>query len=119
MLTPDGTDAKNRRNPDGTLQVRHVEREQGRLRHAMEGPHYRILLRCLTWPRRKREDHIIPYPNTLLETDSDSVETRVRRRRVLFVRFVARVDQECLPRKVVFGEVVGGKGFSGPKRRNG
>ena len=52
------------------------------------------------------------YANALLRTYSKSVETTVRRRRILFADFVARMGEERLPR-VMFGETLGGKGYSG------
>ena len=39
--------------------------------------HHQMLLRCLGWPKRKREDHILSCANALLRTDSESVETTV------------------------------------------
>jgi len=75
--------------------------------------HHQMLLRCLGWRKRKREDHILSYANALLRTDSESVETTVRRRRILFAGFVARMGEERLPRRVMFGEMLGGKGYSG------
>ena len=51
--------------------------------------------------------------NALLRTDSESVETTVRRRRILFAGFVARIGEERLPRRGLFGEMFGGKGYSG------
>ena len=83
--------------------------DYGRLRKV----HHQMLLRCLGWRKRKREGHIWSYANALLRTDSESVETTVRRRRVLFTGFVARMREERLPRKVMFGEILGGKGYSG------
>ena len=67
----------------------------------------------LGWRKRKREDHILSYANALLRTDFESVETTVRRRRILFAGFVARMGEERLPRRVMFGEMLGGKGYSG------
>ena len=32
--------------------------------------HHQMLLRCLGWRKRKREDHILSYANALLTTDS-------------------------------------------------
>ena len=37
----------------------------------------------------------------------------MRKRRILFAGFVARTGEERLPQRVVFGEFVGGKGYSG------
>ena len=71
-----------------------------------------MLLRRLGWQKSKREDHIQSHANALLKTDSESVETTVRRRRILFAGFVARMGEERLPR-VMFVEMLGGKGYSG------
>ena len=75
--------------------------------------HHKMLLRCLGWRKRKREDHILSYASALLRTDSESIETTVRRRRILFAGFVTRMGEERLPKRVMFGEMVGGKGYSG------
>ena len=84
--------------------------DYGRLRKA----HHQMLLRCLGSRKRKRENHILSYANALLRTDSESVETTVRRRRILFAGFVARGGEERLPRReFMFGEMLGGKGYSG------
>ena len=74
--------------------------------------HHKMLLRCLGWRKRKCEDHTLSYANALVKADSESIETTVRRRRMLFAGFVARMGEERLPRRVMFGEMVGGKGYS-------
>ena len=74
--------------------------------------HHQMLLWCLGWRQRKREDHILSYANALLRTDSERVETTVRRRRMLFAGFVARMGEEHLPRRVMFGEMLGGNDYS-------
>ena len=71
--------------------------------------HYQMLLRYLGWRKRNREDHILSYANALLRTDSESVETTVRKRRVLFAGFVARMGEERLLRRVMFREMLGVK----------
>ena len=43
----------------------------------------------------------------------------MRKRRILFAGFVARMGEESLPQRVMFGELFGGKGYSGGKRRTG
>ena len=73
--------------------------------------HHKMLLRCLGWRKRKCEDHTLSYANALVKADSESIETTVRRRRMLFAGFVARMGEERLPRRVMFGEMVGGKGY--------
>lgn len=80
--------------------------------------HHWMLLQCLGCPKRKREDHFLSYANVLLRTDSEGVEATGRRRRILFVGFVARIGEERVRRKVVFGEPVGGKGVSGGQERD-
>ena len=66
-----------------------------------------------------REDYILSYANGFLRTDSESVETTVRRRRILFAGFVARTGEERLSRRVMFGEMLGGKGYSGDRSGTG
>ena len=49
----------------------------------------------------------------VLRTESESVETTVRRRGILFAGFMARMGEERLPRRVMFEKMLGGKGYSG------
>ena len=37
----------------------------------------------------------------------------MRKRRILFARFLARMEEGRLPQRVMFGELVGGNGYSG------
>ena len=79
-----------------------------------------MLLRCLGWRKRKREDHIRSYANAFLREDSESVETTVRRRRILFAGFAGSMGEEHLPRRVMFGEMLGGiKATSGERNGTG
>ena len=82
--------------------------DYGTLRKA----HHQMLLGCLGWRKRKREDHVLSYADALLRTDSESIDTTVRRRRIFFANFVARMGEERVPRRVMFGEMLGGKGYS-------
>ena len=41
--------------------------------------------------------------DVLAKTGSENVETTVRKRRILFVRFMARMDNERLPKGVILG----------------
>ena len=79
----------------------------------LQKAHHQMLLRCLGWRKRKHKDPILSYANALLRTDSEGVETTVRRRRTLFAGFVARMGEERLSRRVMFGEMFEGKGYSG------
>ena len=50
-----------------------------------------MLLRCLGRRKRKRDDHALSYANALAKTASESIEAIVRKRRILFAGFVARM----------------------------
>ena len=75
--------------------------------------HHWMLLGCPGWRKLKREDCILYAPR---RTDSESVETTLRRRRILFAGFVARMGEERLPRRVMVGEMLGSKGYSGGQK---
>ena len=68
--------------------------------------HHSMLPRCLGWRERKRDAHTLPHADALAKTASESLEAKVRKRRVLFAGFVARVGEERLPQRVMFGELV-------------
>ena len=78
----------------------------GTLRQA----HHRFLTHCIGWRKYKRADHPISYLDTLIMTESESIEATLRRRRILFAGFVARMENTRLPKCVMFGEMVGGAG---------
>ena len=71
--------------------------------------HHGILTRCIGWRKHNnRADHPISYLDTLIKTGSESVEATLRMRRILFVRFLARIKDTRLPKCVMFGQFVGG-----------
>ena len=76
-----------------------------------------MLLRCLGWRKRKRDDHTLSHADELAKTTSESIEATVRKRRILFAGFVARMGEKRLPQRVMFGELVGGKGYSGGQEK--
>ena len=41
-----------------------------------------MLLRCLGWRKRKRDDHALSYVDALAKTASESIEAIVRKRRI-------------------------------------
>ena len=88
--------------------------DYGKLRRV----HHSMLFRCLGWRKRKRGDHTLSCANTLSKTASESIEAIVRKRRILFAGFVARMGEERLLQRVTFWEIVGGKGYSGQKEKN-
>ena len=54
---------------------------------------------------------------TLVKTGSESIEATLRRRRILFAGFVARMEDTRLPECVMFGEMVGGAGCVGGQKK--
>ena len=72
--------------------------------------HHRLLLRCIGWKRKRRDGHhMLSYADALAKTGCQNIETTVRKHRILFAGFVARLDNERLSKQVMFGEVNGGK----------
>ena len=81
--------------------------------------HYRLLLRCIGWKRKRRDGyHKLRYADALAKTAYENVDTTVRKPRILFAGFAARMDNERLPKRVMFGEVDGGKGYSGEQEQD-
>ena len=80
--------------------------------------HYCMLLRCLGWRKRKRDDHTLSYAYALAKTASESIEAIVRKRRILFAGLVARMEEGRLPQREMFGELVGGKDYSGGQEKD-
>ena len=68
-----------------------------------------FLTRCIGWQKHNRADHPISYLATLVNTRSVSIEATLRRRRILFAGFVARMEDTTLPKCVMFGKIVGGQ----------
>ena len=80
--------------------------------------HRSMLLRCLGWRKRKRDDHTLLYADALAKTASESIEAMVGKRRMIqFSGHIARMGQERLPNRVMFGEFVRGKGYSGGQEK--
>ena len=75
--------------------------------------HHRFLTRCIGWRKRNRAAHLISYLDTLLKTGSESIEATLRRRRILFAEYMARMENTRLPKCVMFGEMVGAAGCVG------
>ena len=81
--------------------------------------HHRFLTRCIGWRTHNRADHPISYLDTLIKTGSESIEATLRRRRILFAGFVARMEDTRLPKCVIFGQLVGGAGCVGARKKSG
>ena len=55
--------------------------------------HHNFPTRCIDWRKNKRADYPISYLDTLMKTGSESIEATLRRRRILFAGFVARMGR--------------------------
>ena len=112
-------DAKSRRTQDNV--VRRCVTWGPRACHydTLRRAHHRFLTRCIGWRKQNRADHPISYLDTLIKTGSESIEATLRRRRILFAGFVARMEDTRLPKRVVFGEMVGGAGCAGGRKKSG
>ena len=77
-----------------------------------------FLTRCIAWRNNNRADHPISYLHTLIKTGSESIEATLRKRRILFAGFVARMEDITLPKCAMFGEEVGGAAW-GARKKNG
>ena len=85
-----------------------------RLRRA----HHRVLACCIGWRNHNHANHPISYMNTLIKTRSETIEATLRRRRILFAGFVARMEDTRLLKKcVMFVESVGGAGCVGGREK--
>ena len=83
----------------------------------MRRAHHRFLTRCIGWRKHNRADHPISYLDTIIKTESESIQATLRRRRILFAGFVARMEDTRLPKCVMFGEMVGGAGCVGGQEK--
>ena len=81
--------------------------------------HHRFLTRCIGWRKHNRADHPIFYLDMLIKTESESIEATLRRRRIFFAGFVARMEDTRLPKCVMLGELVGGAGCVGARKKSG
>ena len=79
--------------------------------------HHRFLTRCTGWRKHNRTDQPIFYLDTLVKTGSENIEATLRRRRILFAGFVARMEDTRLPKCVMFGEMVEGAGCAGGQEK--
>ena len=64
--------------------------------------HHRFLLRIIGCQRRQRTDHLMSYTKALEKAQYESVETAIRKRRLLFAEAVQRTHNERLTRRVIF-----------------
>ena len=101
---------------DGDPTVRYVTWTLGKEHFAeLRTAHHRFPLRIIGLQRRQRTDHLMPYAKALKKAHFESVETTVRKRRLLFAGAVQRTYNERLTRRVMFGTMAVGEN-PGPGR---
>ena len=71
--------------------------------------HHKLLLRIIGFQRRQRTDHLMSYAKALKKARCESVETTIRKRRLLFAGAVQRMTNVRLTRRVMFGTMAGGE----------
>ena len=79
--------------------------------------HHSFFIRCTGWRKHNRADPPIFYLDILIKTGNENIEPTLRRRRILFAGFVARMEDTRLPKCVMFGEMVGGAGCVGGQEK--
>ena len=76
--------------------------------------HHLFLLRCIGWKKRERTDRPMSYAEALTKAGCDEcIEATVRKRRLCFAGFVARMRDTRLPKTALLGEFEGGARYSG------
>ena len=65
--------------------------------------HHRFFLQTIGFQRRQRTDHLMSYAKILKKAQCESVETTIRKRRLLFAGGVQRTNNEWLTDRVMFG----------------
>ena len=78
---------------------------------SLRSAHHRFLVRVIDFQRRQRTDHLMSYAKAQCE----SVETTIRKRRLLYAGGVQRTHNEGLTRRVMFETMAGGEN-PGPGR---
>ena len=79
--------------------------------------HHRFLTRCIGWRKHNHANHTISYLDTLVKTESESIDATFRRRLILSAGFLARMSDTRLPKCAMFGEMVRGAGCVGGQEK--
>ena len=74
--------------------------------------HHCILLRCLRWRKQKRDDHACCTPTRLPRQTPSTLRRRCGDRGYCLAGFVTLMGEGRLPRRVMFGELVGDTSYS-------
>ncbi|CAM9382110.1 unnamed protein product [Pylaiella littoralis] len=82
----------------------------------LRSAHHFFLLRCIGWKKRERTDRPLSYAKALITAGcNESVEATLRKRRLCFAGFVARMRDERLPKIALLGELQGGARYLGAR----
>ncbi|CAB1097367.1 unnamed protein product [Ectocarpus sp. CCAP 1310/34] len=82
--------------------------------------HHRLLLRVIGYKRKKDTYRQLSYAQTLKRVECQSVEATIRQRRLLFAGALARQPDGRLPKRLMFGELAGGRSdVGGDRNRTG
>ena len=112
-------DAQSRGNGDHAIRACHVEPHRGPSRRTADSsPPIAPPLHRMEEKTSRRLYHMLLYADALPKTDCEKVEMTVCKRRILFARLVARMGNERLPKRVMFGELEGGKGCLGGQEQD-
>ena len=103
------SDAQSRGTRNNDVRLRHVDPARLQLRHATPSPP-QISDTLHRLAKTNNTGHLISYLDTLIKTENESIEAPLRKRRILFAGYVARIEDTRLPKCVMFGEMVGGAG---------
>ena len=86
------------------------------LRHAAPSPP-QVLDSLHRLVKANRADHMISYLDTLIKTGRASIEATLRRRRILFTGFGARMENTRLPKCMIFRELARSAGRMGGQEK--
>lgn len=75
----------------------------------LQTTHHQLLLRVIGYRRERGTYRQLSYARALKRVGCQSVEATVRQRRLLFAGAVARQPDGRLPKRLMFGELVGGE----------
>ena len=71
--------------------------------------HDNLLIRIIGFQRRQRTDHLMSCAKAFKKAQYESVETTIRKRRLLFAGGVQQTTNERLTHRVIFGTLAGGE----------
>ena len=74
----------------------------------LQTAHHNLLLRIIVFQSRERTYHHMSYAKALKKAQCESVETTIRKRRLLFAGAVRRTGKKRLTHRVMFGTMADG-----------